>query len=208
MNEAQRLLLTALCFHVRVFDVDQVARCCAISPSKAESLTAPLQKRGFVKLIRLRVRPLSPPSGPLIRWKPGDPRPRAGQISYRAKERYRSRSVGEVMAIVPTDLALDVLGAPRRKPFRKECADHDLGVTEMWLYAHRRWPTVVRRCWQGEDLYVGERLKYEKVEDARLINPRTEEPWMVFEYAGAYRKDRVEAFHDSMDEQGLPYWMF
>lgn len=208
MNEAQQLLMTALCFQVRVFDLGQVARCCAISPSQAESLTAPLAKRGLISRIRLRVRPLAPPSGPLVRWKPGGPRPHAGRISYHAKERYRSRSVEEITAIVPTGLALDIFGAPKRKPFRRECADHDLGVTEMWLYAYRRWPKVVRRCWQGEDQYVGERLKYEKVEDARLINPRTEEPWMVFEYAGAYRKDRVESFHDYMEEQDLPYWLF
>lgn len=208
LTRRQDLLLHALACQVRVISHFQVIRWLAATGGEEKRVIAPLLRENLLEALRLHVRKIKPPSRPLAVWRPGEPCPDAGRISYLAKKRYRRAPVTAVTAYVPTARLLDLFGVPPRKPFRRGSADHDLGVTEMWLYAYKRWPKVTHRCWEGEDLYGTERLKYEKVEDARLVHPHSKEPWVVFEYAGAYRKDRVQAFHSDLEERGLPYWMF
>ena len=99
---------------------------------------------------------------------------------------------------------LALLGLPPRPHLKLHQATHDLGVTQMYFYAHDRWPEL---RFVGEDLFGPLRGHGEGVEDAQLVDG--DEIVCVLEHAGAYRRCRIEHFHQHVAvERNLPYHLF
>ena len=93
----------------------------------------------------------------------------------------------------------------RAVKLKRSQSTHDLGVTEAFLFAVRRWPLFTQRCWIVESLFSNERGFGEKVEDAHFVHPRSGEVIIAVEFAGTYPKSRFEALHEALKQK--PYWI-
>ncbi|MCC7339276.1 MAG: hypothetical protein IT422_29640 [Pirellulaceae bacterium] len=140
-----------------------------------------------------------------MQWKPGDHQPNFGAISYQAKERNRGLAPVMMAAYTPTNQTLSQFAVRRHAKLKSSQATHELGLTEAYLFAVKRWPRLTRKCWRGENLYANERAHGEKVEDAHLVHPTKLHVMLAIEYAGTYHKSRFEALHEALKHN--PYWI-
>ena len=164
-----------------------------------------LTKSGFLVEIRVLARRLPPIEQPLCCWSPGQPIPNFGKLSYIAKKRFRETPPVISTAFMATNLTHAQFTNCRTVRLKRSESTHDLGVTEAFLFAVRRWPLFTQRCWIGENLFSSERGFCEKVEDAHLVHPRSGDVVLAIEFAGTYPKARFVALHDALKQK--PYWI-
>ena len=146
---------------------------------------------------------VAPIVAPLFAWRPGDPEPDYGAISYQARVRWDGNPVRRTTVYAASTKLLDLFGLPKRPHLKLHQATHDLGCNQMYWFARRRWPDLQYLC---EDLFAP-RGHGVGVEDAQLCS--TKRVVYVLEHAGAYRIDRVRHLHDHIAvERGIPYFLF
>ena len=169
-----------------------------------------LRDAGFVEFQTVPLKVLPEISGPLLRWKPGQERPHFGKLSWAARRRWKNIPARRRLTLVATDLSRSFFGhSPRQSP-RPESGTHDVAMLMSFLWCLARWPRLIWHAWQGEQLYdLEEEIKYGKVEDARVLDPRSGQIWFLVEGIGQYSPSRIQSFHEEFGEQKqLTYWMF
>ena len=164
-----------------------------------------LTNSGFLEETRVLAKRLPLIEKPLCCWSPGKPLPNFGKLSYIAKRRFRETPPVISTAFMATNLTHAQFADRRAVKLKRSQSTHDLGVTEAFLFAVRRWPLFTQRCWIGESLFSNERGFGEKVEDAHFVHPRSGEVIIAVEFAGTYPKSRFEALHEALKQK--PYWI-
>ncbi len=204
-SERNWQLLQAMATGIRLLAPHQLARWWGVPITNAKRSLRELCDSGFLKETIVRARRLPPITQPLLQWKPTQPTPNFGALSYQAKERFRELAPVLFAAYTPTTRALSQFTVRHHAKLRRSQATHELGVTESYLYALTRWPRLTQRCWRGENLYARDRGHGEKVEDAHFVNPQTGKVMLAIEYAGTYHKHRFETLHEALKHN--PYWI-
>lgn len=203
-SESTQWLLRALAMWSRVLTAEQVARWFGVAVPTAEAMLADMTRSRLVLRQRAQAQLLAVVDGPIYRHRPGDPLPAPGALSWRARKRFDDRPVQELFLYSAAPKTVAMFGLPDRERPKPAHATHDILCGEMWLYALRRWPRLTALCFEMEDVYVSERVKFEKVEDARLF--RRGETLCVFESIGRYSPARVRDFLGDMNDRGLGFF--
>lgn len=205
LNPRSWQLLKTTARGVRLIAPHQLARWWGVSPSSARRTLKALAAANFLQEVQVRARKIPPIDSPILRWRPGDPPPHFGKLSYRAKDRFRTIPPIQMTAYCCTKVVLAQFSVPGQGRIKQSQASHELGVTEAYLYAVQRWPLFTQNCWVGENVYSNQRRHGEKVEDAHFISHRTGEVLIAVEYAGTYPPERFEALHHQLKFK--PYWI-
>jgi hypothetical protein len=197
-------VLRALALKVRLFALRQIAgHWWHADLANARRRMRRLLDAGLVRRLTVQARPLPSLAGPVASWRPGDPRPDAGRVSYRLQSRWRGVPLRATTAYVATSRAAQLYGGRGDGTLaRPSQASHDLGVAAVWLWLAERQPAWAA-LWRGEDC-MAETRRGEKLPDAFLVDSAGRTV-MVIEFGGGYDAARVAAFHDDCAARGLPY---
>lgn len=150
-----------------------------------------LEKRRLLHGRRVLVSELPRIESPLCVCKPGQEELPHGQVSYRAKRRWRSLPLEIKRVYFATSLARALFGRSPIRPPKDIQATHDLGLSSVYLEYRKRYPKLTRHSWLNESEYAHHRGRCVKVEDAMIChNGRV---LLLIDFAGAYRPDRVKA---------------
>jgi hypothetical protein len=197
-------ILLALVQQVRLFSLRQIAE--HWFGGEIANTRRRLKALARVDLVRratVSARTLPPIHNPLAAWRPAQPTPHFGQVSYQLRERWARRAVRVTTAFVATDRAAQLLGGKLRGELKHPTqATHDLGVAAVWLTLRRRAPEWAA-AWRGEDLLAHTR-RGQKLPDAFLVNDSGDVLWAI-EFGGSYDSARVEAFHEDCAYRRLSY---
>ncbi len=196
-------ILAPLVYCYRATTAEAEARAHNISSTTARKRLDRLADGRLVSRLTAWASAIPTITAPLKAWSPGDPTPDFGAIAHLAQSRWRDRPIRPATIYVASRKLLAMYALPPRPPLKLHQATHDLGLREVYVYCRSRWP----QCeFVGEDMFAHERGHGEGVEDAQLREGQ--QIIAVIEFAGAYRKDRVEHFHSHVAQRQLPYFLF
>jgi hypothetical protein len=196
-------MLEVLSRRVRVLSLDQVAATWWSSTRNATAnasrrLTV-LEGRGLVRRVSAMSHELPELGEPLVTWRPGSATPDLPAVAYRLEQRWSS-PVRPTVLVTATRAASSWLGGGGRRQSRESEISHDLGLAALYLRFRGEAPDRAA-TWVPEDLFVpGELDGF--VPDA--IVREGERPTLI-EFAGAYKKERLQKLHASCEQAALPY---
>lgn len=198
-------ILDTLTRRVRVLGLCQVAETwwtnSARKSEEARSRLKQLEERGLVQFLNLLARPVPVLSLPLCIWKPGDPKPEFGAVSYRLRSRWTLpvRSVSGVMA---TAQAGNRFAGKGGRPPRASEATHDLCLAAVYLGMRTANPKRAQR-WISEAMLFERGLgRGDRLPDAAIV---TRNGTTAIEFGGAYPTAKVAEFHEFCAEQEWGY---
>jgi hypothetical protein len=192
---------------VRLFSQRQIAEhWWAGEFSNARRRMKRLAANGLAARITVQARSIPELRSPLITWRPGDPDPEYGRISYQCQQRWRMSAVRPCTAWIATEKGAQAYGGVRRGELKLATqATHDLGVSAVWLRLSQVAPDWAA-AWRSEDLLAHTR-RGEKLPDAFLVDQNEQVVWAI-EFGGAYDQARVRAFHQDCLARQLPYQLW
>ncbi len=206
--DANEQLLEALTKRVRLFTIDQVARTWwshTVRPrNNAKKRLRKLEEQGLVELITIMAMPEIELRAPVYEWRPGNPPPQFGPIAYRLRSRWKA-------PLVPTEAVIATTKTKRqyggyiggRKPRRSE-ATHDVHLSQVYLRLRETNPEILSHWISDAQQYAEGGGKNARLPDVLIRDGVTTE--MLIEFAGAYRKQKLEAFHGQA--KGYPYQLW
>lgn len=201
-------LLQSLTRHVRLLTLDQVARTwwshTARPKSNAKKKLNQLQKQGLVHCFTILARPEIKLSAPVFVWTPGDPAPSFGPIAYRLQSRWKG-------PLVPTEVVIATKQAKRecggyiggRKPRDSE-ATHDVHLAQVYLRLRKTQPELLAGWVSEAQQYAEGGGKNARLPDAIIRSEGS--PRLLIEFAGAYSKQKLQAFHGESQQASYQLW--
>ena len=206
MTPRDEEIVTLLCFAVRFFALEQVARTWwsdqprEIRRARKRMLT--LARNGWVRPLTILARPLLKLESPIFEWRPGSLDPEVPCVSRKLQSRWK-QPARDVEIFLATPRATAVMGGGAPGSVTNLCqTTHDLHVAEVFLFYRENRPQLAS-LWVGEDSII-QRSEHEKRPDAVLLNG-SREILRVVEFGGAYKPGRVQAFHDFCLKRNLSY---
>lgn len=212
IDDADRRLLAALALRVRFLTLRQIVRapwCGVLSEAHARRRAARLESLGLVRRARVMSHPVIPLNAPLTTWTPGGERPDFGAVGYAAGSRWTQGHQVEQI-VFATERTADAAGGHPGRPPKASEATHDMHLAAIYLRFRETRPEAAE-TWRPEShILAGRRRVYarrrrrivEKLPDAFIVEGgRT----TFVEFAGAYTRDRVRAFHSYCEEKGIGY---
>lgn len=206
MTQRDEEILTPLCFSVRLFCLQQIARTWWASKPRevrrARQRMHDLVEMGWVRSSIVLARPLLDLAAPVFEWQPGMAGPDFVVISRTLQRRWKVPA-RKVEVFVASQKAATVLGGASLGLVKHLCqATHDLHVSEVFLFYRKNRPEFAD-SWVGEDCMISE-CHAAKRPDAFL---RSEDRTVlrVVEFGGAYKPERVKALHEHCLNQNHPY---
>jgi DNA-binding Lrp family transcriptional regulator len=201
-------ILRSLGAGVSLFTVEQLARLENLTTEMMYRRLKRLEDAGLLTSFDTLCRKTPPVTGPFLRWYPGDPPPNFSRLSKFAKERFMDIPPTLVTVFRASEIALRQLNIKKSIQSKRTQHTHEYGMSETYIFARKKWPLLVDKCWCCEAMFCGERGFREKVEDAHLVNPKTGLPMLAIEYAGTYPQQRFEDLHCAFDSRQIPYFLF
>ena len=205
LTECTSDVLGLLTGPIRVLSDIQVARTwCAETRSpvrNARRLLRRMDAAGFLDLYRALVHPELTLDAPVLSWAEGGPVPDFAHAAHLLKRRWAMAPV-LTTCVCATARARSLFGGLGRRPREVELT-HDLHLSALFLRLRERDP-VAAAHWCSEEQIRRERVHLdERVPDAIVRIPGT--PPRVVEFGGAYKKQKLEAFHDYCELESLAY---
>lgn len=196
-------ILEVLSRRVRMLSLDQVAATwwggTRNATANASRRLAALEGRGLVRRARAMAHDLPELEEPLVTWRPGDRTPYLPAVAYRLERRWSSPVRPTVLVSATRSAGSWLGGGGGRRPRESEIS-HDLGLAALYLRFRGEAPDRAAN-WVPEDLFVpGELDGF--VPDA--IVREGERPTLI-EFAGAYKKERLQKLHASCEQAAFPY---
>jgi len=139
-----------------------------VSKKAAHRRLSRLVKRGLLAKRNILASYPPPIAEPLCHWRPGEPFPHFGQVSYLARKRTKDRPVEIIPIYHATALGRGLIGREATTRPKALQASHDLGLTATFMHHLQRWPKLTEKCWLNETEYGHLRGRCVKVEDALL----------------------------------------
>lgn len=207
LTERDRDLLETLAGRVRIISTNQVARGWwphLENPSSSVSRRLrQLCECGWIQSHTALARPLPPLQKPVTTWRPGQPAPSYGEVSYRLRKRWH-HGARRLRVFTPGPLVGSLGGIRARGRLRFALqVTHDLAMAEIYLRLREENPGRAAR-WKGEDSIPATRSRG-KLPDAIIAKAAQHEPPVAIEFGGSYDKARVRAFHKHCVQHGLAY---
>jgi len=196
-------ILEVLSRRVRLLSLDQVARTwwgtTRHATANASRRLAALERRGLVRRMQAMAHELPDLAEPLLAWSPGQATPDLPAIAYRLESRWSSPLRPTVLVSATRSAGAWLGGGGGRRPRESEIS-HDLGLASLYLRFRAGEPERAA-AWVPEDLFVpGELDGF--VPDA--IVREGERPTLI-EFAGAYKKERLQKLHASCERAAFSY---
>ena len=206
LTARDREILRALTTKIRVATFGQLARNFwppgASGTLNARRRLAELVARELLKTTRVISHPLLGLTRPVVTWRPGEPKPDAGEISATLQARWATEP-REMTVYLAGRRAITLFGAPALGEIKNRYqVTHDLHVSEVFLF-FQRTQALLAAAWVGEEILAPSR-KDQKLPDA-ILHDDAGRPRLVIEFGGKYPARRVSAFHDDCAARGLPY---
>lgn len=196
-------LIQALTGRFRLITVPLVACLWSSSEAYVRRRLSQLDAAGLLTATRVLAHPLLDLSEPVARWRPGDPEPDFGAVSYRLKARW-TLGPKRTTVYLPTRRAVHLFGGAGGRFDYPLQATHDLHIAALYVRLATTRPEEADH-WRGEEMLRLARTRGRgKVCDAVIVNER-EKPIQAIEFGGSYRADRVRAFHRVMANRRLGY---
>lgn len=196
LSPAEQELLFVLTHRVRVLTVQQVAR-------TWRELSSPkplrrLAESGLLIPFSTVAHPELPLERPVIAWHSGPP-PDFAAASHELRSRWKQAAVRTPCLIASRAAGRSLGGHGGRFPRESE-ETHDIHLAAVFLRLMQASPEDAA-CWMHEDEIKKERdAKGGKLPDAVLCHTGK-----VIEFGGAYKKAKLEAFHNYCLLQGVEY---
>lgn len=190
---------------VRVMSDIQVGRtwfATTASPaSNARRLLGKLEAEGLVQLYRAPAHPEIWLLRPVVSWWPGERPPDLAHAGYVLNRRWTEPPV-LTTCVCATRRARNLFYGRGRRPREVELT-HDLHMAAVYLNL-RRSDSVSAMHWISEEQIRRERGHLdERLPDAIVRVPGR--PPLIVEFGGAYKKAKLEAFHDYCSSAALAY---
>lgn len=206
LTARDREIVETLAVRARLLSVEQIARTWWGEPAAAhgaalERLRA-LAQGEVVELRRVMLRPELPLARPLAAWRPGQDPPDFARAAGRAQWRWSEppRATPAVLLSVSTAKALT--GQKPRRPRASE-ATHDLHVAAVYLWYRAHRPAEAA-TWAAEDARHTRKTRAGQVVPDAAVRERGGGMRLV-DFAGEYRRDKLERFHAYCSARELPY---
>ena len=195
-------ILHCLTERCRVFSIPQLERTWWQGQTNgalnARARMEKLEAKGYVELREKLVREELMLSGPEITFSPGDPLPEFGTFSWQCRKRWENRE------IIPTELVWatektkkELNGSVGGRPPRSSEVSHDLMLSKVFLWYREHEPEIASN-WVHEDKLrteLGHDAARGEFPDALIRTSEDTPPILAIELAGAYRKEKLLAWH-------------
>jgi hypothetical protein len=196
-------ILEVLSRRVRLLSLDQVARTwwqtTRNATANAARRVAVLERRGLVHRMQAMTHELPALAAPLVAWHPGEATPNLPALAYQLESRWNSPLRPTVLVTASRTVGAWLGGGGGRHPRESEIS-HDLGLAGLYL-RFRSDERDRAASWLPEDLFQpGELDGF--IPDA--IVREGARPTLI-EFAGAYKKERLQKLHASCLRAGLSY---
>jgi hypothetical protein len=206
MTPREEEILRLLCFAVRFFSLEQVARTWWSGQPReirrARQRMRTLARNGWERPLTILARPLLKMDAPVFEWHLDGQDPDIAAVSRALRNRWKEPA-RDVEIFLATPRATAVMGGGALGSVRNLCqTTHDLHVSQVFLFYRENRPDQAS-LWVGEDSVIPLN-EHEKRPDAVLLN-EAKEILRVIEFGGAYKADRVQAVHDFCWQRNLPY---
>lgn len=198
-------VLRTLALRVRCLSLDQIARVWwPDARNQEDAVRARLrtfERAGLLRRVTVDAAPRLDLEGPILAWSVGEAKPDCGAMSWQLRKRW-GKLTSPLPLYVATAHGANLFGAFADRPPRENDVDHDLHLSEVYLYYRRRRPQEAGH-WLGEAVFpkAGKNIKDP---DAFIVDEGLR-PIRVVEFGGRYDQRRVAAFHDHCADQELPY---
>jgi hypothetical protein len=169
--------------------------------SSARERLRVLVRIGLLEMFAVRAHPELSLDQPVWSWKPGEPLPPCGSLSYRLRTRW-----AEAFKPIQIFTASERLG--RRFAGRGGClnhplqATHDLHVTTVYLHKLKVNPAEAS-AWVS-DAVLAPLRRGQKLPDAE-IHDQNGRTIKVIEFGGSYPPERLRKVHDDCEIRQVPY---
>ena len=201
-------LLQALTRHVRVLTLEQVARTwwshTKRPKNNAQKRLRKLEEEGLVECFTMLARPEIELSGPVFRWSPGDPEPDFGPIAYRLQRRWKGPFVPTQAVIATRKAKRDYAGSNGGRMPRDSETTHDIHLAQVYLRLRKEQPELLEGWVSEAQQYAEGGGKNARLPD--VIIRESGNPRLLIEFAGAYSKQKLQAFH--VEAEHLPYQLW
>lgn len=207
LTDRDREILIALTHKVRLLSLEQIARTwwsdsgLATARKRLLLLTDPSFNPYVMQRMKLNAHPELSLCRPIFSWKPGDPTPPFGALSYRLKKRW-DKAPEPTTVYIASEKAARYFGGFGGKLRRPLQATHDLHVAQIYLRFLKTEPTLAKQ-WVSEERFAPERRR-EKLPDA-VLRDAAGNIILVIEFGGAYDPYHVEQVHLDCVTRSLPY---
>jgi hypothetical protein len=206
LTERDERLIRALLGKIRLVSLGQLARSwwpeSVSGRTNAQRRVQDLLAQKLLVRERVFARPLIGLEAPVFRWKPGEPGPDYGQLSYKLQSRWTAEPRRTTVYLASRRAANIFGGKVPGRIKNPSQVTHDLHLSELYLKILKEEPKLAQ-AWSGEDVIAPTRVR-QKLPDAILFDAKGQ-PRLVMEFGGAYPADRVQAFHEDCRARALPY---
>lgn len=205
MTERDEAILDTLTRRVRVLSVSQVAATwwsqAKQGRDQATARLRELQELALVTLVPILARPEPPLESPVLVWRPTDPEPDFGAVSYRLRSRW-TLPARRIMSVIATQRAAKRFAGKGGRMPRASEATHDLCLAAIYLRLLTNDPRRAKRWISEADLFEAGEGRDDRLPDALII---TRAGKTVIECGGAYSRSKVSDFHRFCVERGWGY---
>ena len=157
MTERDEEIVTLLCFAVRFFSLEQVARTWWREQPReirrARQRMLILARGGWVRPLTILARPLLKLEAPIFEWNLGGDSPDTAEVSRALRRRWKEPA-RDVEIFLATPRAIAVMGGGALGSVRNLCqTTHDLHVSQVFLFYRENRPDLAS-LWLGEDSVI------------------------------------------------------
>jgi hypothetical protein len=205
LTALDREIISTLSQRIRVTNIFQLSRTwwedTANGREGAQRRMSRLIQAGYIEAFNLRVHPELPLEGPVWSWKPGEPTPAFGVLSYRLRSRWTEpHRLTTVYAASEKGARLYAgCGGRLSHPLQ---VTHDLHVSAVYLQLLKH-STEEAHGWVSENVLAPLRRR-QKLPDAEIHDPEGR-VLKVIEFGGSYAPERVRLVHQDCERRQVPY---
>ncbi len=187
-------LLSALTLRVRVFSIIQIARTWPKAIASLRRLEAHGLVYSFIAVAHAELLLIDP----VIRWTTGDEVPKFGPASYQLRSRWKGSGT-PVKCFIATRAAGRMFGGHGGRYPRESEETHDIHLAAVYLHFRLASPELAASWVHEEEIKRERKQRRGKLPDAFVGKNR------VVEFGGAYKKEKLMAFHKFCEARHYDY---
>lgn len=194
LGDEAREFLAVLTLRVRVLSVPQIAR----TWPKAIAGLKRLEAQGLLFSFTAVAHPELPLVEPVLRWTKGGELPDFGRASYQLRSRWNQPGI-PTRCVIASRAAGRMFGGHGGRHPRESEETHDIHLAAVYLRFRSIWPELAASWVHEEEIKRERKQRRGKLPDALIGKDR------VVEFGGAYKKEKLIAFHKFCEARGFDY---
>jgi len=192
MTARDNEIFQILTHRVRVLSLEQIAsKWWRGNRASARRRLLELAAEDLLRITTAMALPSPALDAPSAIWRPGEPEPDFGALSYRLRSRWKD-SLRRTTIATATERAVARFGGFAARMPRASELSHDIALAEVYIGMERGNPKRAS-AWRSEaELYARGEGDHDKLPDAMIVS-RSEKT--VIEFGGAYPKAKLLELH-------------